>query len=141
MLEKEQSLKSQKSSLYDEDRIEYRELLSYGIILENQIDYNRRHEYISLIERYVTHEIDSFSLRLEFFQIRREDIKILEDLEKNLERLSNVSIDSKSAEFSPLIGEITSACEYFDFDSEDDERKFRAEIEKIFFKMQKYSQK
>ena len=113
-------------------------ILIFFFLLENQIYYNRRQEYISLIERYVTHEIDSFVLRVKFFQIRREDSNILEDLEKNFERLSNVVIDSKSAKFSPLLEDITSACEYFDFDSEDDERKFRADIEKIFLEMKPY---
>ena len=75
LLEKDQSLESKNSSLQKEDRIEYRELLSYGVILQNQIIYNRRHEYISLIEKYVTTEIDSLLLRLQFFQIQREDHK------------------------------------------------------------------
>ena len=68
LLKKDQSLASKNSSLCKEDRLEYSELLSYGKTLENQIFYNRRYDYISLIEKYVTNEIDSFLLRLEFFK-------------------------------------------------------------------------
>ena len=37
LLKKDQSLESKNSSLYKEDRVEYRELLSYAVILYNQI--------------------------------------------------------------------------------------------------------
>lgn len=145
LLKKGRSLESKNSSLYKEDRIEYRELLSYGVLLYNQIIYNRRHDYISLIEKYVTNEIDSLLLRLQFFQIQREDKKIKKDLEKNFERLSNVLIDSKSDEFSLLIADIFDACEALKSDSEPEEAygitelRFRAFLEKTFLQMKKYS--
>lgn len=147
LLKKDQSLESKNSSLYKEDRVAYFELLSYGVILYNQIIFNRRHDYISLIEKYVTNEIDSFLLRLEFFQIRREDLKIQKDFEKNFERLSNVLIDSKSGEFSRLITDIFDACEALKSDDEPEEAygiselQFRAFLEKIFLQMEKYSDK
>jgi len=145
LLKKDQSLESKNSSLYKEDRIEYRELLSYGVILYNQIIYNRRHDYISLIEKYVTNEIDSLLLRLQFFHIQKEDKKIKKDFEKNFERLSNVLIDSKSDEFSLLIADIFDACEALKSDSEPEEAygitelQFRAFLEKTFLEMKKYS--
>ena len=147
LLKKDQSLKSKNSSLYKENKIEYRELLSYGVILYNQIIYNRRHDYISLIEKYVTNEIDSLLLRLQLFQIQREDKKIKKDLEKNFKQLSNVLIDSKSGEFSLLIEDIFDACEALKSDSEPEEAyeitelQFRAFLEKIFLQMKKYSDK
>lgn len=60
--------------------MKYCELLSYGVILYNQIIYNRRHDYIFLIEKYVTNEINFFLLRLQFFQTQRADIKIKKDI-------------------------------------------------------------
>jgi hypothetical protein len=72
-------------------------------ILQNQIFYSQRHDYIFLIEKYLTNEIDSFLLRLPFFQMQRESRKIKKDLEKDLKRLCTVSIDSKPGEFSALI--------------------------------------
>jgi hypothetical protein len=145
LVKKDRSLESKNSSLYIEYRIEYRELLSYGVILENQIIYNRRHDYISLIEKYITNEIDSLLLRLQFFQMQREDRKIKKDFEKNFERLYTVLIDSKSGEFSLLIADIFDACEALKCDSEPEEAygitelQFRAFLKKTFLQMEKYS--
>ena len=128
-------MESKNSSLYKEDRIEYRELLSYGVILYNQIIYNRRHDYISLIEKYVNNEIDSLLLRLQFFQIQREDKKIKKDLEKNFERLSNVLIDSRSGQFSLLIEDIFGVYEALDDSLTED--RFDLEIKKIYSNIEK----
>lgn len=133
--------------LYYENRVEYRELLSYEIIVFNQVIYNRRHDYISLIKEYVTKEIDSFILRFQFFQMQREDNNTLDDLEKKHERVLNLSIDSKSGEFSLLITEIFDACDALKLDSEPEEAygltevQFRAFLEKIFLQMKQYADK
>jgi hypothetical protein len=140
-------LRSSSTSLYKEDKIEYRELLSYGVILYNQIIYNRRHDYISLIEKYITNEIDSLLLRLQFFQIQREDKNVKKDLEKNFEQLSNILIDLKADEFSLLIADIFDACEALKSNSEPDEAygitelQFRDFLEKTFLQMKKYRNK
>lgn len=110
LLENDQNLKNKNSSLYEEDKLKYRELLSYQVILYDQIIYNRKHDYISLIDQYLTNEIDSFVLILQFFQMKQEDMKIQNDLENNFERLSNVLIDSESGEFSALVEDISDAC-------------------------------
>lgn len=53
LLKKEETLKNQEISLLDENLKERRELFSYKIILENQNYYNRKVEYISLVEEYL----------------------------------------------------------------------------------------
>jgi hypothetical protein len=84
-------------------------------------------------------------LRLQFFYIQREDRKIKKDLEKDFERLSTVSIDSKSGDFSLLINDIFNACEALKSDYEPEEAygitesQFRAFLEKTFLQMEKYS--
>ena len=84
-------------------------------------------------------------MRLQFFQIQREDRKIKEDLEKNFERFYKVLIDSKSGEFSLLITDIFESCEPLKSDSEPEEAygitelQFRAFLEKTFLQMEKYS--
>jgi hypothetical protein len=115
--------------------------------LYNQIIYNRRHDYISLIEKYITNEIDSLLLRLQFFQIQREDKNVKKDLEKNFEQLSNILIDLKADEFSLLIADIFDACEALKSNSEPDEAygitelQFRDFLEKTFLQMKKYRNK
>ena len=91
LLKKDRSLKSKNSSLYKEDKIEYRELLSYGVILENQIIYSWKNDYIVLIEDYISKKIDALLLRLQFFQMQREEKKIKKDWEKDFKRLLTVS--------------------------------------------------
>ena len=54
LLKKEEFLKNEGTSLFDENREEDLELLSYGVILENQIYYNRKAEYIFLVEEYLS---------------------------------------------------------------------------------------
>ena len=49
LLKKEELLKNQGTSLSNENPKEDSKLLSYGIILENQIYYNRKAEYIFLV--------------------------------------------------------------------------------------------
>lgn len=53
LLEKEETLKNQEISFVDENPKEHRGLFSYKIILENKIYYNRKAEYIFLIEEYL----------------------------------------------------------------------------------------
>lgn len=84
--------------------------------------------------------------RLEFFNIFKRYNKTFDILEKKVlqeERLATFFIDPKSTEFSVLINQIVSYCEFLTFDPEDSYGinldQFRDLIEKIFFKMQEYS--
>jgi hypothetical protein len=71
----------------DENPKEGRELLSYQIVLENQIYYNRKAEYIFLVEEYLRENAGEAGARLfvwEFSNIFRKDNKPLEILEKEI---------------------------------------------------------
>ena len=149
LLKKEETLKNQEISLLDENPKERRELFSYKIILENQIYYNRKAEYIFLVEEYLRENAGEDGARLflwEFFNLFRKDnkaLKILEKeiLEQGIQKLATFWIDPKSTEFSALINQIVGLCEFLTFDPEDTYGitldQFRDSIEKIFFKIQK----
>jgi len=149
LLKKEETLKNQEISLLDENPKERRELFSYKIILENQIYYNRKAEYIFLVEEYLRENAGEDGARLfiwEFFNIFKKDnkaLKILEKeiLEQGIQKLATFWIDPKSTEFSALINQIVGLCEFLTFDPEDTYGitldQFRDSIEKIFFKIQK----
>lgn len=153
LFKKEEILRNEGISLLDENPKERRELFSYKIILENQIYYNRKAEYIFLVEEYLRENAGEAGARLflwEFFNIFRKDNKALEILEKevleqSIKRLATFCIDPKSTEFSALINHIVGHCEFLTFDPEDSYGttldQFRDSIEKIFFKMQKYFDK
>ena len=53
LLKKEEILRNEGRSLFNENREEDLELLSYSVILENQIYYKRKDEYIFLVEEYL----------------------------------------------------------------------------------------
>ena len=149
LLKKEETLKNQEISLLDENPKERRELFSYKIILENQIYYNRKAEYIFLVEEYLRENAGEDGARLfvwEFFNIFKKDNKALKILEKEIlqegiQKLATFCIDPKSTEFSALINQIVGSCEFLTFDPEDTYGitldQFRDSIEKIFFKIQK----
>lgn len=62
-------------------------MLSYGIILENQIYYNRKAEYISLVKEYLRENAGEGGARLlvwEFSAMSREDNKALKVLKKEI---------------------------------------------------------
>jgi hypothetical protein len=148
LLKKEEILRNEETSLFNENREEDVELLSYGVILENQIYYNRKVEYISLIEEYLRENAGKDGARLfvsEFFNIFKKDNKALEILEQGIKRLATFCIDPKSTEFSALINQIVGSCEVLTFDSEDSYGitldQFRDSIEIIFFKIQNYFDK
>ena len=149
LLKKEQTLKNQEISLLDENSKERHELFSYKIILENQIYYNRKAEYIFSVEEYLRENADEDGARLfisEFFKIFKKDnktLKILEKeiLEQGIQKLATFWIDPKSTEFSALINQIIGLCEFLTFDPEDKYgitlNQFRDFMEKNFFKIQK----
>jgi hypothetical protein len=125
LLKKNLNLESKNSSLYKENKLEYWKLLSYGEILQNQVFYNRRHDSISLTEKYITNEIDFLLLRLQFFSIQRGDRKIKKGLAKYFKRLSTISIDFKSVKFSLLINDIFDACKALKSDSEPEKPSYK----------------
>ena len=152
LLKKEETLKNQEISLLDENPKERRELFSYKIILENQIYYNRKAEYIFLVEEYLRENAGEDGARLfvwEFFKIFKKDNKALKILEKEIlqqgiSKLATFWIDPKSTEFSAFINQIVGSCEFLTFDPEDTYRitldQFRDSIQKIYFKIQNNNQ-
>jgi len=152
LLKKNEILKNEGTSLFNENREEDLELLSYGVILENQIYYNRKAEYSFLIEEYLRENAGEDGARLfvwEFFKIFKKDNKALEILEKEIieqgiKRLATFCIDPKSTEFSALINQIAGSCEFLTLDPEDTYGmtldQFRDSIQKIYLKIQNNNQ-
>jgi hypothetical protein len=152
LLKKEELLKNEGTSLFNENREEDLELLSYGVILENQIYYNRKAEYIFLVEEYLRESAGEDGARLfvwELFKIFKKDNKALKVLEKEIlqqgiQKLATFQIDPKSTEFSALVNQIVGSCEFLTFDPEDTYGmtldQFRDSIQKIYLKIQNNNQ-
>ena len=152
LLKKEEFLKNEGRSLFNENREEDLELLSYGVILENQIYYNRKAEYIFLVKEYLRESAGEDEARLfvwKFFKIFKKDNKALKVLEKEIlhqgiQKLATFQIDPKSTEFSALVNQIVGSCEFLTFDPEDTYGmtldQFRDSIQKIYLKIQNNNQ-
>lgn len=133
-------------TLIDKNPKERHKLFSYQIILGNQIYYNRKAEYIFLVEEYLKKNSDEDGARLfvsEFFNIFKKDNKVLEILEHGIKRLAIFCINPKSTKFSALIHQIVGSSEFLTFDPEDSYGitldQFRAFLEKTFSQIEKYS--
>lgn len=150
LLKKKEILKNEGTFLFNENREEDLELLSYGVILENQIYYNSKAEYLFLVEEYVIENAGEDGARLfvsEFFKIFKKDNKALKILEKEIlqqgiPKLATFWIDPKSTEFSALVNQIVGDCEFLTFDPENiygmTLDQFHDSIQKIYFKIQHF---
>ncbi len=145
LLKKEEVLKSGGIFLCDENTKEYFELLSCNVILEQQIHYNHKDKYIFLVEEYLKNNAGEAGARLfvwEFFIIFKKNNKALEILEQGIKRVDTFYIEWKSTEFSVLLNQIVSFCEFLTFALEDNYgitlNQFRDLIKKVFVKLQKF---
>jgi hypothetical protein len=68
LLEKEKTLITNGYSLYYQNEEENSRLRSYRIILEDQIYYNNRYEYQSLIKNYLLEKISTLAFISEIFE-------------------------------------------------------------------------
>lgn len=145
LLRKEETLKNQRRFLFDENTKEHDELLSYEIILENQIYYNRKAEYIFLVEEYLRKNASEDGAQLfvwEFYNIFKENNEALEVLvkeiiEQGIKRLATFCIEPKSTEFSTFINDTVNLCKFLTSDRITFDQ-FRDSIEEDFIKMRKY---
>ena len=63
LLRKDEVLKSENKSLYKGEKSEYSELISYRIILQEQIYYENWFQYIDLIKKCLDGEINYYALQ------------------------------------------------------------------------------
>jgi hypothetical protein len=119
------------------------ELLSFESSLETQVFYNHKNNYFALIQKYLNETINPNIFRAQFIDMVNEDLKKSHKILNNFEELSTFWIDLELDEFCSLFENIYETCLYaFEFEDQKDampEDTFRDSIQKIFFKIQKYS--
>jgi hypothetical protein len=119
------------------------ELNEYSSVLDGQLDWEAKEQYIDLLEKLVSGKINSFKFYIKFKERNELNDDIFDSLEANFLPLSP---HEKSNEFSDFIIEIMDFCysysELFEsyptaekFDSYDLE--FRNSVEKFYLKIQK----
>ena len=140
LVAKEKNLKINGTSLYDANKSEYFELSSYRIILEEQVFYENRFQYIDLIKKYIDGKINCYTFQWDFFDLYYNHLKIFNKLIENLNESgisSNISFskDSKTENFSLLVGEMVFLCDSLDNGLTED--RFALEIKKIYSNIEK----
>ena len=141
LLEKEKSLGQQNKSLILENKEEFIELLSYGANVENQISYERKHDYHSLISQYIEKVITASKFQSEFLKMEKEDAKAAKIITNDFKQLASFSVDLKAVEFSSLIEEISDVSMVaYEFGPEEgiSDQGFRKSIEKTFLQIQNF---
>ena len=121
----------------DLDETDQRQLLSYGALVERQISYNRKDEYFSLINDYLSEKINPSIFRGKFLKMQEQDDHKAQIMQEDFEQLSNFSIDSelKGSPFSLFIDLIyDNSMLAIEFGPDDgiSESEFKVSIENAF---------
>lgn len=149
LLEKNDTLKNQNISLIYENPLEHRELLEYQILVEGQIYFNNKTNYIKLIETHLNKIINETQTRQFFSQFReifQDDNKKLLEIENQIlkdgrKRLDQLEIHPNSISFSDLTFQIVDCGENLTLDPENTYgitlSQFREIIKKNYLEMKK----
>ena len=91
------------------------ELGTYKASICSQIQYNRKEEYFSLIEKYLKRKLSGDEFRSKFLKIETEDEKTAYILGRDFQKLEAFTLADDLEDFSNLILEISTLCsEYGD---------------------------
>ena len=144
LLRKEEVLESENKSLYEVEKSEYSELTSYRIVLQEQIYYENRSQYIDLVKKCLDGEINCYAFQWDFFEISRNEMKTLDKLIKKVSRSGidgemNFHTDSKIENFSSLIDDqLVPMCDFLDDGLS--EESFYHKLEQVYSEMLKYTE-
>ena len=121
---------------------ESKELFNYSAMLDRQLDWETRDQYLQLLEEFVEEKMDIGEFLIAFEERGRVNGEVLDILESNLILLEP---DEKSLDFLDFIQQILEYCEIYNPDPEPfrheyelDETEFRDSIEETYLQMQKF---
>jgi hypothetical protein len=149
LLEKNDMLNNQKISLIYSNPLEHRELLEYQILVEGQIYFSNKTNYIKLIETHlnkIINETQTMQFFSQFREMFQEDNKKLLKIENQIlkdgrKRLDELEIHQNSIHFSNLIFQIVDCGENLTLDPENAYgitlSQFREIIKKNYLEMKK----
>ena len=137
LLSKEKALRAKDLVLDNINPLEGDELRSYHIILQHQVFYQNRSQYIDLMQKCINGKINCWQVQWNFFEIYYDDLQILDEkmMSSNEDEI-NFDTDLKIENFSLLLQELHNICEFLDdLVTEDD---FYLRLKKIYSDIQKY---
>ena len=86
------------------------ELLTYKASIENQIVYNRKENYFSLIEKYLKRKLTGHEFRSKFLKMETQDSKIAYTIQRDFQKLEAFTLADDLEYFSDLTVEISTLC-------------------------------
>ena len=117
-------------------------LLTYSIMLIDQLNWEIRDQYLELLENYMEEKSDILNFRIRFCERYESTEKVADVLKSNRVLLSP---DENSLDFGDLLSKIDSCCEVYSNDPEPfrndfeiGDVEFRTSIEKIYLEIQKF---
>lgn len=139
LVNKSKMVYAKETSFNHTNKSEYLELSNYEIILEQQIFYQNRSQYVNLIKDYIDGKINCYVFQWDFFELYQNHLEILDDLIENSNQYSSITFytDSKIKHVSSLINDMVGFCEFLDEGVT--EERFDEEIKKIYNDLQKYA--
>ena len=91
------------------------ELLSLKASVEQQMCYNRKKDYFSLIDKYLSQIISPYEFRSKFLQMEKEDSEKASIILENIQELEVLTLANDLEKYSDLIGQISTLCfEYYE---------------------------
>jgi hypothetical protein len=120
---------------------ESEELLNYSAVLDRQLDWETRDQYLQLLKEFIEGKIDIGEFLIAFEERGRLNGEVLDILESNLILLEP---HEKSLDFLDFIQQILQDCNIYNPDPEPfrheyelDETEFRNSIEETYLQIQK----
>lgn len=124
---------------------ELKELFNYSAVLDRQLDWETRDQYLQLLEKFIEGKIDIGEFLIAFEERGRLNGEVLDILESNLILLEP---HEKSLDFFDFIQQILQDCEIYNPDPEPfrheyelDETEFLDSIEETYLQIQKLLKK
>ena len=121
---------------------ELKELFNYSVVLDRQLDWETRDQYLQLLEEFVEGKTDIGEFLIAFEERGRLNGEVLDILESNLILLEP---HEKSLDFFDFIQQILQDCEIYNPDPEPfrheyelDETEFRDSIEETYLQIKKF---
>ena len=102
----------------------FEEFDDYRIMLENNIYWQSRDQYLQILESFLNRNISGEEFCDQFADIRSKNMEALDILEANLENEMNLKLNPKSRVFSDIIASIDTVRDFFDSDIEDSNSSF-----------------
>lgn len=120
-----QAFKKEGKHMFRENRSDYLELLEYNSAIEEQIFWNKREEIRSVLNYFLSGEIDGETLCSYVFTLRHELITTSETFQSELvsgsESVKNFSFDKKAKKLNGFLTGLSCQCENFEDDYESEQ--------------------